>query len=847
MDARVHAGPPDAKGWLTPLIGRPMLPLLAGLMAGIAAAPVCAGTGSPNNGVFLCVCLAVLIPVIRADRRHLPGICLLLVMGFALMVRVETASVPAGVSRFAADSPCTITGTIATRPLAAGDRWRFLLDVSSLGDGEAFQLIDDVRIRVTVDGGPLTPVIGDQLRFSGKLKPVRNFEVPGGFDYAGFMRRKGVFFTTYTTAEAVYREPGNSLLSRAYHQPLARLRNRFSRVLDQAGVTGQVKGMLEAWTLGDRSGIPPALSDAFARTGLGHILAISGFHVGAVALVLFGGFRWICRRIRGVTSRGLADKTAALAALSGVLVYGCVAGMSDATQRAVIMAGVFLFGLIIGRDADAVNSLAAAALLILLLDPPAVFAVSFQLSFAAVAMILLVLHQPVFRHPSITSLPAWVRVCFQYVCIATAATLGTAPLLLHYFYRIAVWSIPVNTLAAPLFGLFVLPFSLMLLPLSWVFPAGAILAARGLNPVVDALGNSLLYLGSRDGVSVLFFPPDGLELAVIYSLILLLVCLPGTWGDQTRRRQAVAGLGLVLLLLCGKIGWTVWQRMHPGTLSVTALDVRQGTAVLVRFPDGKTLLADGGGYYDNRVFDVGKHVVGPYLMRQRIRTLDRVVLTHPDGDHVNGLVHILEQFCVKSVWWNGDTSRCTGFRQFMNAVTERHVPLRQVSTGTEGISWGGVQMRVLHPAEPAVLSGKDGKNRNNRSIVLQLGLGDSGFLITGDILRAAEKELAGRWGKQLKSQVLIVPHHGSRTSSTPGFLDQVCPEVAVASVGAGNRFHLPSPEVVERYAHRGIPLLRTDQDGTVRFVTDGNQLAVHRCQGLKFRLVKSVDLQVPAD
>ncbi|HSV92909.1 MAG TPA: MBL fold metallo-hydrolase, partial [Desulfobacterales bacterium] len=271
-------------------------------------------------------------------------------------------------------------------------------------------------------------------------------------------------------------------------------------------------------------------------------------------------------------------------------------------------------------------------------------------------------------------------------------------------------------------------------------------------------------------------------------------------------------------------GYWAYQRFWRGELRVTALDVGQGSAVLVEFPGGHTLLVDGGGTADRSVFDVGAAVVAPFLWRQKIRTIDTLILTHANSDHVNGLIFIAEAFRVGALWAaSGDVGH-PGYAELIRVCDARGIT-RPSFAGIERVqAIGPARLEILHPpADPDAARLRD---ENNRSIVTRVGLGSHAVLIPGDVMQAAEKGIVRAAGDRLRSSVLLAPHHGSRTSSSEEFVRAVAPEAVLISCGGRPGSGMPHPGVLERYRAQGVRVWRTDRDGALRVVTDGRSLRV---------------------
>ncbi len=253
----------------------------------------------------------------------------------------------------------------------------------------------------------------------------------------------------------------------------------------------------------------------------------------------------------------------------------------------------------------------------------------------------------------------------------------------------------------------------------------------------------------------------------------------------------------------------------------------QGSSALVEMPEGFNLLIDGGGFSDNSVFDIGERVIAPLLWRKKIKTIDTIILSHPNSDHLNGLLYIAENFNVKRVWANCDIADTIGYRKFMEIIKKKaiHMPEFKDISRTHFIN--GAQLDFLYPPSDYMDNNKrTWSNLNNNSLVIKVEFGSKSFLFPGDIMTKAEKELVAISGDNLKSDILIAPHHGSKTSNSEFFIDSVNPEIVIFSSGWRNRYRFPQPSVLEKYKERGCRILRTDSHGAVTISTDGNSLEV---------------------
>ena len=721
------------------------------------------------------------------------------------------------VTRFLDDGYWRVRARVVDRPLCRLGRTRFVVAAETLSREGVARKVDG-QLQVTVMG-EVAPRPDDEVIFSAHLRAFRNFRNPGGFDYRRHMVFKGIHASAWVKAERLVID--SRPRSRSLPWLVDDARTWLGRILDRIGKeTPEETAVLKALVYGDRSGIDNDLRQRFNLAGAGHLLAISGLHVGIVATLAFGLFQWIFSFSEALLWRGWSRRWAAGATLIPVVAYGILAGMSPSTQRAVIMVAVFLLAVMLGRTLDTLNTLAVAALTILMAFPPALFSISFQLSFVAVLAIVVGMRRFGIVYDRQASL---ARKAFLWLsrglAVSTLAIVGTAPVVLHDFNQIAIVGIVANLVLVPLIGFLVVPlgllFSLMAAPLLPV-------AQVGFQFCLWLIHLSLIAV---DGFASL---PFGAFHAVTPSLVEIVLYYVALWAVLNLSKKVMASWVLAGVVVAGVGDGLYWchQRFWHDDFRVTAIDVGQGGATLLEFPGGKTMLIDGGGFSDNRVFDVGQRVVAPFLWRKKIASVDVLVLSHPDTDHLGGLIFIARHFNAKALWTNGDANTTWGYDELMRVCRERGIPVRTVDAGVGERAFGKVALSVLHPpsGEGPKVGADSPDSRNNASLVIKASFGETAFLFTGDITDQSEKDLVRRNADQLASTVLFVPHHGSRTSSSSALIAAVRPEIAVASAGAGNPFGFPHGEVVERYRLAGCRFLCTGTDGAITLFSDGENV-----------------------
>jgi competence protein ComEC len=805
---------------------RPVIPITLSLMAGIIMGQGLPGFAFP--ALFIVLAAAVWLVVRMRQEQPARWSPLLATLAAGYLAMVPWTSPPLGTDHIAAyldTGYWRIHGVVVDSPVVRFGRTRAVLDVTSLAREDVSQRVRG-RIRLTVMG-ETTLAPGDRLVFPARLRPFRNFQNPGSFDYRRHMAYQGIHGSAWVSVEKLRRNgmrirfPASRLVNDA--------RRHLAQMIENAGseMVADQKAVLKALIVGDRSDIDDGLRERFNRAGVGHLLAISGLHVGIVATVAFGAFRWMLSFFPFLLWRGWGRQWAAAATLVPVLAYGMLAGMSPSTQRAEIMVAVFLLALILGRSHDVINTLAAAALVILALFPPALFSISFQLSFAAVLAIVYGLDKT-----GIVSDPAGgpVRRVRQrllgFMLVSALAIAGTTPVVLFHFNQTSLVGMAANLFLVPLVGFVAVPAGLVSAFVSFFSEPAAVLGFQ--------LSVQLLRLAT---MALDFF--SGLPFAAVNIVTpslpeILLYYLTG-WALLNLRKTTLAPwvLAAALVMTVGDGLYWSYQRFWHRDLKVTAIDVGQGGCTLMELPGGGVLLYDGGGFSDNRLFDMGRRVVAPVLWRRKIATVDILVLSHPNADHLNGLIYIAGHFNVRELWTNGDVNTTRGYGQLMAACRENDIVLRRVDADTDDTFIGPVTLSILHPSA-GFLNQPEGivqQVRNSGSLVLKATLGETAFLLTGDIEARAERQLVQRVGRDLASTVLFAPHHGSRTSSSSQLVAAVGPDVVVISAGAGNRFGFPHSEVTDRYRAAGSRILCTGTHGAVSMRSDGKTVLVRPYTG----------------
>ena len=713
----------------------------------------------------------------------------------------------------------TLSGTVASPLDREADRTAFVLRADAIDGKRASGLC---RVSLRVDKQFLG--YGDRVTLEGRLHAPRGYRNPGGFDYPAHLSRQGIHavLSVRRTAPVLTVSRGSGV-RRSILDARERIREAFLQ-----STNGDGSAVLRAMVLGDTGGLSDDLRRRFMAAGVTHILSISGSHLGLVAVLCFwavrnGLFLLPERTYHRITLSIDPRKIAAVASIPPVLFYALLAGGQMATVRSLIMILAGLASLLLDRDRDLFAALALAALIILIPDPRAAFDISFQLSCLSVVAIILIVNLSRVVEPNGSDrLRRMARQIVLLLAISLSTAAATGPLAVLYFRQVSLIGPLANMVVVPFAGAVVVPLGLVTGLLS--LPLGS-LPLAGLDQwAADLFVQMVSLFSSAPGASLR--PPAPGVLAFIGCMgIVISTALIGRAlllrkyrpldmpGRMHRGMIAAAVLSCLLLAVLAAT-----KALGPSPLRLTFLDVGQGDCALLETREGSTILIDGGGAREDR-FDIGGRVVEPFLADRGIRTIDLAVLSHPHPDHMNGLTSLFRRFPATQIWSSGLDKDLEGYDRFAAVLQGQQIPLREVSAGTIA-SFKDTVIQVLHPEK----AGKDKRRasyagENDRSLVIRISTGSHSFLFPGDIHAGGERSLLS--GPEPTSDIVKVPHHGSRTSSSATFIDAVRPSAAVISVGAGNPYRHPHPDVVARYLAAGAHVYRTDRDGAV-IVTDQN-------------------------
>lgn len=707
-----------------------------------------------------------------------------------------------------------VTGTVSSLPQAADGGVRFQFRVEKAVYQHRRLIIPDTLLLswkhshaafIGKRAGNVLP--GQKWQFNVRLKRPHGTANPDGFDYELWLFEQGIRATGYVSND-VRLPDRNELVETFVFTPMnainvirQQLRERIYRALPDS----EYAGVIVALVIGDQKAISRSDWEIFNRTGISHLVAISGLHITLVS-GLFAGLVSALWRRSFFTKKQLplllpAQKAAAIAGVVMALLYVALAGFGIPARRTLCMIVIVALALWTGRLTRFSRVLLAAAGIVLLFDPVALMKPGFWLSFGAVGTILYATADRTRVLPEKDSRFSRLRhILGSAARTQWAVTVGLVPLTVLFFGRISLIGPVANAIAIPVVSLFVTPLAL----LGSILPSPLTeIVLTVVHTVIQTLAGILEWLGSL---------PFAVWSAPVPPFYLIVFATAGTLWMLAPKGWPFRGLGLLCwlpLFLCSPA--------HPGygEAWITVLDVGQGSAVLVETQKHRLLFDTGPRWSANG--SAAESVIYPYLKSRGIDRLDSIVVSHGDNDHSGGLLALSGKQPPAEVLSSMPP----------DSLLVKVLPVHRPCLAGQQWEWEGIRFEMLYPASDDYLD--ENRKTNNLSCVLKVSTPKYSMLLTGDIESSEERELVNRYPDKLKANILLVPHHGSQTSSTWPFLFSVKPRFAVFQTGYLNRYGHPAKRVADRYELLDIRTYRTDRDGAIVFEM-GDTLEAESCR-----------------
>ncbi|MBM4159479.1 MAG: DNA internalization-related competence protein ComEC/Rec2 [Ignavibacteria bacterium] len=702
------------------------------------------------------------------------------------------------------DESVRIAGVVESQPIEKQTRTELLVRSTTITRYDTtFRLARRVLVVVRKAARQAMPrdlTVGANLSVSGTLEHLPGPRNPGEFNYGRYLALNGVqglVIVRDTAGITLADGPGSMSVQTIF----GRAQKEIYGTLDRFHPPEEAS-FLKGIVFGYRADISLDIKQSFVDTGTIHILAVSGSNVLVVALIMYSLASLLRLPRRWVTA----------VTILGLLFYMVITGLSPSVIRATIMAAAILIGTLFERRIDVYNSLAAAALVMLLWDPLYLLDVGFQLSFAAVLSI-------VYFYPKLESLIHKIPERFEEIkgvdyvlklfAVSLAAQLGTLPFTAYYFGRISLVGILANLVVVPISGINVLlGFTTLASSFVSTWVAQTYAALNG------ALVSFLLGFVSAAAKAPLAYIQ--METISASAPVFYYLCIGAVFNIHNRR--ALGKFVIALLVVLNAVLYADLVKPRQPALTLTVIDVGQGDALLLEFPGGKRVLIDAGPRTFN--YDAGERIVAPFLRRKGIGTLDALVVSHAHSDHIGGALYLLENFHVARLIEPNASGSSALYREMSEVARRRGVAVHRMSAGDTLAIDPATRVYVLHPRSVAESS----RNLNNTSLVLKVLYGRTSLLLPGDAETDVEEKVVQRYGPLVPSTILKAGHHGSNTSSGEQFLQQVRPVLALVSVGRNNKFGHPSAQVLERYRSLGIQVERTDLVGALVLGSDGENV-----------------------
>lgn len=779
---------------------RPVVSFCFMLIAGIITAYL-------SDSLFCIICVFVLLAICAYAFKLLQGKRIFATAAMLLFFLLGALEFfycyDVQLERFSVfdDNDVTVKGFIASEAEIKEGKVSYIVDAFSVMKGyrgEFQNIKGKLLLTVPLNEESTIYPYGTEITFEGILSRPQEVRNPGGFNYRRYLAQKGVGASvfSYPYAISIGKERKVNLLMQAGNY----IHKRIIYVIENS-LPSQQAGLLNGMLIGYRDGLSDKVQEAFSNAGLTHIMAVSGANVAFLILPL----DFLLKKLR------LKKRTANLIIIAFLALFVYITGFEPSVLRAVIMASVMLIAAILYREPDIYAAIALSCILLLVASPFMLFNVGFQLSYAA-TLSLVMFCKNVKSLLKWRFIPEWVK---DALACTLSAQIGVLPITVVYFNKVSLISVVPNLLAVPMLELITILGMLMA-----VFGQFSLVISRLIGYVNSIFLSLVLHITRLSSLvpfaTIKVVTPSVIVIAAYYAIVLFLLWYRPLKGIRLNMKHTAIFLAITAFI-------TVSFVIKPGCLEVFFLDVGQGDCAFIRTYSGRTVLIDGGGSTNpNLISKVGENVVVPFILDQGMTSLDIVVASHAHSDHIQGLYDVLENIDVKTLIIPSLRDE-SGFSSLIKLAEENGTEVLRCCDEDIIKLDGMTSFDVLSP-ERGYEADED--STNNTSLVLKLCYKDITVLFTGDIETEIEEKLVDG-NDDLSSDVLKIAHHGSSTSSSEAFIEEVAPKAAIISVGRNNFGH-PSPITEARLKENGIASFRTDECGAVVIKSDGRKIKIKR-------------------
>lgn len=683
------------------------------------------------------------------------------------------------------DDEISIIGTIVSDPQEKEYKTKYILKIDTINSNKKYK---NTKVILYTKKGKETLKYGDKIELVGNFKLAQERRNPGGFDYRFYLKTKKIYGIVTTKNTKSLKENNVNIISMIANKTANVIKNQSKKLLENKKAC-----LLIGLLIGDTDEIDEETKEDFRNSNLTHMLAVSGLHVSYVLLAV----NYIITKVK------IHKKLSKIIVMLLILFFILVTGATPSVLRAGTMTIYLILGGIFYRRISVFSSLNLSLLVIIIMNPYCLFDVGLQLSYAGTIGI-------VYLYPIIKEK---IYNKANSILITISANIVIIPIMMYNFNIISLTFFISNLLAGPIIGIIIiLGFSIIIISLIF-FPIANIFS-KILNLLIILFLNTAKACANLPFSKIFIITPT-LKFIFLYYCLLVFIIIKERIQIRIsiKLKNKVIAI-LIILVIINPIKY--FSNIKQSNLKIYFVDVGQGDSTCIVTPKNKVILIDGGGNSKDENYDIGKQTLLPYLLDKKINKIDYCIVSHFDSDHCGGLMYILKNLKVKNIIIGKQYEEYENYKEFIKIAKDKKINIRVVGAGEKITIEKNLYIDILWPInrEKMVIQNAI----NNNSLVFKLRYINFSMLFTGDIEEIAEKEILDKYKENtefLKSTILKVAHHGSKTSSTKEFINIVKPKYAVIGVGKDNKFGHPSNVTIENLKTINTEIYRTDEMGEI--------------------------------